>query len=72
MRSAVKHMQVAEFTIRRVVQKNLSYKLYVMRKGSLWHLLNKLKHCEELDILWFLSDEKTFHQDQKLKRRSDR
>ena len=35
-------------------------------------LLNKLKHPEEQEILWFFSDEKNFDQDQKVNRRNDR
>ena len=35
-------------------------------------LLNKLKHPEIPDMLWFSSDEKNFDQDKKINRRNDR
>jgi len=35
-------------------------------------LLNKLKHPEIPDMLWFYSDEKNFDQDKKINRRNDR
>ncbi|KAM3173421.1 hypothetical protein ACTXT7_012537 [Hymenolepis weldensis] len=35
-------------------------------------LLNKLKHTEEQECLWFSSDQINFHQDEKVNRRNDR
>ena len=34
-------------------------------------LLNKVKHPENPDMLWFYSDENNFDQDQKINRRND-
>ena len=78
-------LQVSECTIRRIVHEDIWYKSYVMRKGQFMsaqtreqrfvraqRLLNKLKHPEIPDMLWFYSDEKNFNQDQKINRQSDR
>lgn len=85
MRAIANQLLVSESTIRRVVHEDIRYKSYVMRRGQFMsdknrenrvirskRLLNKLKHPEEPNMLWFFSDEKNFDQDQKVNRRNDR
>ena len=85
MRAIAQQLEVTERTVRRVVNESLRYKSYVMRRGQFLsdvtkenrvirgkRLLNKLKHPEEPDMLWFFSDEKNFDQDQKVNRTNDR
>ncbi|KAM3178190.1 hypothetical protein ACTXT7_003059 [Hymenolepis weldensis] len=73
MRHLAKDLQVSERRIRKVLHQDLGYKSYVLRQGQfMWTkiiqenrlmraigLLNKLKHPEELERLWFYSNEKT-------------
>jgi len=85
IRAISKDLQVSECTIRRIIHEDIRYKSYAMRRGQFMsaqtreqrfiraqRLLNKLKHPEISDMLWFFSDEKNFDQDQKINRRNDR
>lgn len=85
IRALARDLKVSEGLVRRVVHEDLRYKSYVMRRGQFMsaqtreqrtirgkRLLNKLKHPEAPNMLWFFSDEKNFDQDQKINRRNDR
>ena len=85
MREIARKINVSESTIRRAVHDDLRYKSYVMRRDQFLfaknrenrvirskRLLNKLKHPEEPNMLWFFSNEKNFDLDQKVNRRNDR
>ncbi|XP_025161974.1 uncharacterized protein LOC112590242 [Harpegnathos saltator] len=85
MRAIARDLNVSESLIRRVVYEDLRYTSNVMRRGQFMsaqtreqrlirgkRLLNKLKHPEVPNMLWFLSDEKNFDQDQKINQRNDR
>ena len=73
IRAISRDLQVYECTIRRIVHEDIRYKSYVMRRGQFMsaqtreqrfirakRLLNKVKHPEIPDMLWFYSDEKYF------------
>jgi hypothetical protein len=85
MRNLAKDLQVSEGTIRNVLHQDLGYKSCVLKRIQFMsietqenrstpakRLLNKLKHPEEQECLWFFSDEKYFDQDQKVNPRNDR
>ncbi len=72
MRSIATEFGVTESTVRRIVQEDLRYKSYAMRKGQFmseatktrWaekarKLLARLKHSSVMNQLIFFSDEKT-------------
>ncbi|XP_025161066.1 uncharacterized protein LOC112589993 [Harpegnathos saltator] len=84
MRAIARDLNVSESLIRRVVHEDLRYRSYVMRRGQFMsaqtrkqrlirgkRLLDKLKHPEVPNILWFFSDAKNFDQE-KINRRNDR
>ena len=79
-KSISRNLQVSECPICRTVHDDIRYKSYLMRRGLFMssqtreqrfirakRLLNKVKHPEILDMLWFYSD-----QDKKINRRNDR
>jgi len=83
IRAISKDLQVSECTIRRIIHEDIRYKCYTMRQFMsaqtreqrfirAQRLLNKLKHPEISNMLWFFSDEKNFDQDKKINRRNDR
>ncbi|EFN87647.1 hypothetical protein EAI_01466, partial [Harpegnathos saltator] len=85
MRAIARDLNVSESLICRVVHEDLRYSSYVMRREQFMsaqtreqrlirgkRLLNKFKHPEVPNMLWFFSDEKNFDQDQKINRRNDR
>lgn len=85
VRSLAKELGVSEGTIRNAVHEDLRYNSYARRKGQFMSettkerryqkaraLLNRLKHPSTNNQLVFFSDEKTFHQDQKVNSRNDR
>jgi hypothetical protein len=76
MRSIATEMSVSERTVRRIIQKDIRYKSYAMRRGQfmseatkIWRaekakkLLAKIKHPTVSNQLVFFSDEKNFTQD---------
>ncbi len=85
MRSIATEMGVAERTVRRIMQEDIRYKSYAMRRGQFMSaamkirredkakkLLAKIKHPTVPNQLIFFSDEKNFTQDQKVNRRNNR
>lgn len=85
MRNIAKRLSVSESTVRRTVHNDLKCKSYVMKRRHFVSakskekrlirskcLLNKIKHPDHPNMLWFFSDEKLFTQDQKVNRRNDR
>jgi transposase len=85
MRSIARELDVCERTIRRVVEEDIHYKSYVLKKGQSLSdstkkrrfekaklLLNRLKNPSTRDQLIFFSDEKVFVQDQVVNRRNSR
>jgi hypothetical protein len=85
MRSIATEFGVAESTVRQIVQEDLRYKSYAMRKGQFMSevtetrraekarkLLARLIHPSVTNQLIFFSDEKNFTQDQKVNRKNNR
>jgi transposase len=85
MRSIARELQVSDSTIRRIVEEDIHYKSYAMRRGQFMNdatkkrrlekaqlLLTRLKHPRTPEQLIFFSDEKNFSQDQKVNRQNDR
>ena len=83
MRSPRNHLQkicVSKATIQRTDHENLQYKSYIMKRGQFISETSK-ENClarskrqnqTEQNILWFISVEKNFDQDQKVNRRNKR
>jgi hypothetical protein len=84
MRSIATEFGVAESTVRQIVQEDLRYKSYAMRKGQFMSevtetrraekarkLLARLIHPSVTNQLIFFSDEKNFTQDQKVNRKNN-
>ncbi|KYN01851.1 hypothetical protein ALC62_07323 [Cyphomyrmex costatus] len=85
IRAIPRDLQVSECIISRNVNEDIRHNSYVMREGQFMsaqtreqrfiraqRLLNKSKHPEIPDMLWFYSDEKNVDQDRKINRRNDR
>ncbi len=85
MRSIATEFGVGESTVRRIMQEDLRYKSYAMRRGQFMSeatkarradkarkLLARLKHPSVSNQLIFFSDEKNFTQDQKVNRKNNR
>jgi hypothetical protein len=84
MRSIATEFGVGESTVRRIMQEDLRYKSYAMRRGQFMSeatkarradkvrkLLARLKHPSVSNQLIFFSDEKNFTQDQKVNRKNN-
>jgi transposase len=85
MRSMARELEVSDSTIRRVVEEDIRYKSYALRRGPLLNdvtrerrlekaklLLTRLKHPHSNGQLIFFSDEKNFSQEQKVNSQNDR
>lgn len=85
MRSIARELKMSDSTVRTIVNEDIRYKSYVIRRGQFLSdqlkerrlekakkLLSKLKNPKEKNPLIFFSDEKNFQQDQIVNRKNNR